>query len=240
MSFLDHLGELRDRLIKAALALVIGTTVGFFLATPVLEFLQLPYGEAFVTLGPTDSVVAFFRVSLLVGGIIAIPMITYQLLRFILPGLTPKEVRYLLLALPGVTLLFLLGVVFTWYVLIPPAIGFFENFQPTIFRPQWTADLYLGFVTALLFWMGVAFQTPLIFFVIALLGLVSAKSLMRNWRVAIVGAAVAAALITPTIDPVNMFLVMGPLMTLYLLSIVLVAIGRRFSRVDSTGDESDS
>lgn len=240
MGFFEHLTELRGRLFKAMLALVLGTIAGFFLAGDVLLFLQIPYGDAFVTLGPTDSVVAYFRVALLIGGIIAIPVITYQVLRFVLPGLTPREARYILLSLPAVTLLFILGVVFTWFLLVPPAIGFFEGFQPTIFRPQWTADLYLGFVTALLFWMGVAFQTPLIFFIVSLLGMVTARSLGRNWRIAIVGAAVAAAMITPTIDPVNMVLVMGPLLSLYLLSILLVWIGSRINRMsgrDSTESE---
>jgi sec-independent protein translocase protein TatC len=117
---------------------------------------------------------------------------------------------------------------FSWFLLIPPALNFLATFQSNIFIVEWTADGYLGFVTALLFWMGVAFETPLVFFVISLLGMVNAGALLRNWRIAIIGASVAAAFITPTIDPVNMFLVMAPLLTLYLISIVLVAIGQRF------------
>ncbi|MBZ0285940.1 MAG: twin-arginine translocase subunit TatC [Anaerolineae bacterium] len=232
MSFFDHLEELRQRLFKAVLALVFGTTIGILIATQVLEFLKQPYGRPFTVLGPTGGVVSYFRVALLVGGIIAIPVITYQVLMFVIPGLTQKEKRILLFSIPPVTVLFLIGVAFAWILLIPPALNFLEGFQPTLFKPEWTADLYLGFVTALLFWMGVAFETPLIFFVLSLLGLVSAGPLLRNWRIAIVGAAVAAAMITPTIDPVNMMLVMGPLMALYILSIGLVVIGRRFARID--------
>lgn len=232
MSFFDHLEELRQRLFKAAIALVIGVVFGFFAAGPVLEYLVAPYGERLQVLGPTESVVSYFRVSLMVGGILAIPVITYQLLMFILPGLTRKESRMLLMALPAITGLFLVGVAFAWFLLVPPALGFLSNFQPNLFKPEWTADLYLGFVTALLFWMGVAFQTPLIFFVLALLGIANARALLNNWRVAVVGSAVAAALITPTIDPVNMFLVMAPLLALYTLSILLVVIGRRIAGVD--------
>jgi sec-independent protein translocase protein TatC len=232
MGFFEHLDELRQRLFKAVIALVIGTVVGIALATPALQYLVSPYGERLQTLGPTESVVSYFRVSLMIGGIIAIPVITYQVLMFVLPGLTRKESRMLLLSLPAITLLFLVGVAFAWFILVPPALDFLQNFQTQIYAPEWTADQYLGFVTALLFWMGVAFETPLVFFVLALLGLVNAGTLARNWRIAIVGAAVAAALITPTIDPVNMFLVMGPLLALYLLSIFLVVIGRRIARVD--------
>jgi sec-independent protein translocase protein TatC len=160
-------------------------------------------------------------------------VITYQLMAFIVPGLTNREKRFITLSIPPITLLFLIGVAFAWFILIPPALGFLEGFQPTLFKPEWTADLYFGFVTSLLFWMGVAFETPLIFFVLSLLGMVTARPLLQNWRIAIVGAAIAAAVITPTVDPVNMLLVMGPLMVLYLLSIVLVSFGSRMNRPES-------
>ncbi len=239
MGFFEHLGELRDRLIKAVISLVIGTVVGFGLSGPALEVLQEPYcairelGQCeLLIIDPTGTIMVFFRVALMIGGILSIPMITYQLLMFILPGLTPREKRYVLFSIPATTVLFLIGTLFSWYVLMPPALGFLEGFQPTVFKPEWTADLYLSFVTSLIFWMGVAFQTPLVFFLISLLGFVSAGTLVRQWRVAVVGASIAAALITPTIDPVNMFLVMAPLLTLYAMSIVLVFIGRRISGVE--------
>ncbi len=88
-------------------------------------------------------------------------------------------------------------------------------------------------MTSLLFWMGVAFETPLVFFVLSLLGLVTATMLLKNWRFAIVGSAIAAAMITPTIDPVNMALVMGPLLALYGLSIILVTFGVRVNRAET-------
>lgn len=233
MGFLDHLTELRDRLLKAAGALIVGTVLGFFVTGPVMEYLLSPYaglypeGRELIVLGPTGGVVTYLKVAMLLGGMLAIPVMTYQTLMFILPGLTSKERRYLLGALPAINGLFAAGVAFAWFILIPPAISFLEGFQADIFKPEWTADQYISFVTALLFWMGVAFEVPLIFFVLSLLGLVNARLLVKNWRGAIVGASIAAAMITPTIDPVNMFLVMGPLLGLYLISIILVAIGQR-------------
>ncbi|MCY3835774.1 MAG: twin-arginine translocase subunit TatC [Anaerolineaceae bacterium] len=246
MSLLEHLGELRRRLFRALLGVIVGTTIGVFFAAEVLDFLIQPYcgiekvaervSESepcrFLVLGPTGGIVSYFRVSLLVGASLAIPILTYQLLMFVLPGLKRREKRWLLSSLPAVTALFVVGVAFSWYVLIPPALGFLGGFQPTIFKPEWTADLYLSFVTTLLFWMGAAFQTPLVFFILALLGLVQARTLVRNWRLAIVGAAFAAAIITPTIDPVNMLLVMGPLLVLYALSVLLVVVGARLNGVN--------
>lgn len=231
MGFFEHLDELRGRLVRSFLALIVGTAIGLAVATEVLAYLVTPYAERLSVLGPTGGVVAYFRVSLLVGGIIAIPMITYQVMMFILPGLHRNEKRIVYASLPAITALFVVGVAFSWFVLIPPAISFLQGFETDLFRPEWTADNYLSFVTSLLFWMGVAFETPLVFFVLSLLGLVRARMLVRNWRIAVVGAAVAAALITPTVDPVNMGLVMGPLLVLYLLSIVLVAFGSRLARV---------
>ena len=237
MGFFEHLDELRQRLTKAVFSLVVGTAVGVFVATQVLVLLLEPYCAIvsdceLVILDPTGNILIYFKVALMVGGILSIPLVTYQLLMFILPGLTRKEKRYVLLSIPATTALFIIGVLFAWKILMPPALGFLHGFQENIFEPEWTADGYISFVTSLLFWMGVAFQTPLIFFLISLMGLVSAGTLVRQWRIAIVGASIAAALITPTIDPVNMFLVMAPLLALYALSIVLVYFGRKMSGID--------
>ncbi len=239
MGFFEHLDELRQRLTKAVIALVAGTAIGVFLAQPALMLLQEPYCRIpsvdnceLVILDPTGNILIYFKVALMIGGILSIPMVTYQMLMFILPGLTRKERRYVLLSIPATTALFIIGVFFAWRILMPPALGFLNEFQAEIFEPEWTADGYISFVTSLLFWMGVAFQTPLIFFLISLLGMVSASTLIRQWRIAIVGASIAAAFITPTIDPVNMFLVTAPLLALYCLSIILVYFGRKLSGID--------
>lgn len=232
MGLLEHLDDLRRHLTRAMIALVVGILIAVPLTQPVLEFLQVPYGERFQILDPTGSIISFFRVALTLGAIISIPLTTYQILLFILPAMTKKERAMLFRFIPATTMLFLLGVVFAWTVLIPPALNFLQNFQSQLFKAEWTADGYLGFVTSLVFWMGVAFETPLIFFVLSLMGMVKAETLVKNWRIAIIVSAVAAAIITPTVDPVNMMLVMGPLLALYILSIGLVMIGRRISKVD--------
>jgi sec-independent protein translocase protein TatC len=227
MGFFDHLNELRQRLLWAFFAFIAGTTISMFFADVVLRYLVSPYAERLVVLGPTGSVVTYFRVALMMGGIIGFPIILYQILLFVLPGLKTSEKRILIYSLPPVMVLFLIGVAFAWFILVPPAVGFLAGFQTDIFRPEWTADQYIGFITALLFWMGVAFELPLVMFVLSLLGLVRVGMLIRQWRIAIVLSAVAAAVITPTVDPINMILVMGPLIVLYTISIGLVLIGQR-------------
>lgn len=237
MAFLEHLGELRDRGIRAFLAVFIGTIVGFVFAAQGLEILREPFCQIveaggncqFQLLDPTSGIMVYFRVALLIGGILSVPAVTYQVMAFIIPGLTNKERRIIFMSLPAITLLFLIGVIFSWLVLIPPALTFLNGFLPDLFRPEWTADGYLSFTTSLIFWMGVAFETPLVFFVLSVVGVVTPKLLIKNWRIAIVGASIAAAMITPTIDPVNMFLVMGPLLALYVISILLTFIGVRIN-----------
>lgn len=227
MSFLDHLNELRKRLVRAVLGLAATVLVSIFFADQILVYLTRPYGERLQTLGPTEGVVIYFRVALLAGAILAIPWITWQMWMFIAPGLTRKERRWILLSLPATTILFLVGVAFAWFLLMPAALNFLSEFQSDIFVTGWTADEYVAFVTALLFWIGVSFEMPLIFFILSRMGLVAPATLRQNWRLAVVGSAILAALITPTIDPFNMMLVMGPLLVLYVLSIVLSTIAYR-------------
>ena len=224
MSLLDHINELRIRLFRSLIALVVGVVVAAFFTGDLLAYLIRPYGEALQVLGPTESVVMYFRVALLAGAIFAMPYITYQLFMFVLPGLTRREKRWVFLALPATTGLFLLGVAFAWFIMVPAALAFLRDFQSGIFRAEWTAERYIAFLTSLLFWIGVAFEMPVVVFVLARMGVLGPAPLIRNWRLAVVLITVAAALITPTVDPFNMLLVMAPLLVLYLLSVGLAVI----------------
>jgi sec-independent protein translocase protein TatC len=152
------------------------------------------------------------------------PYITFQLFMFIAPGLTRKEKRYIYLALPATTGLFLIGVSFAWFIMVPTALGFLSDFQSDVFRAEWTAERYIAFLTSLLFWIGVAFEMPVVVFVLARLGIMGPRPLIHNWRLAVVLMTIVAALITPTVDPFNMLLVIAPLLVLYLISIGLATI----------------
>lgn len=224
MSLLDHLNELRVRLMRAMGALVVGVLLAAFFTDELLEYLIRPYGTELQVLGPTESVVMYFRIALLAGAIFAIPYITYQLFMFILPGLYPHEKRWVLLSLPATTALFLLGVAFAWFIMVPAALSFLRDFEQDIFVAEWTAERYIAFLTSLLFWIGVAFEMPVVVFVLARMGILGPRPLARNWRLAVVMITVVAALITPTVDPFNMLLVIVPLLVLYLVSIGLAMI----------------
>lgn len=221
MSLLEHLEELRDRLIKSAITVLVSTFVVAAFTNQILKILISPYGRQLQVLGPTEGIAIYFRVALTGGLVLAMPVLIYHILMFILPGLTEGEKRYVRWGVPAATLLFLIGVAFAWMVLIPTAIDFLSNWQTDVFIPEWQSQKYIPFVTSLIFWIGVSFETPLIIFIMAKVGLVTPQFLLRNWRYAVIVMAIMAAMITPTVDPFNMALVMLPLLVLYGLSILL-------------------
>ena len=221
MSLLGHLEELRDRLVKSAIAVAITTLLAATFTNQILELLIAPYGSKLQVLSPTEGIAVYFRVALTAGLILAMPMLIYQLLMFIMPGLEEGEKRYVFWGVPAATLLFLIGVAFAWFILLPAAIGFLSSWQTDVFIQEWQSQKYIPFVTSIVFWIGISFETPLIIFIMAKLNLVTPGFLIKQWRFAIVIIAIAAAMITPTVDPFNMALVMLPLFAIYGFSILL-------------------
>lgn len=224
MTLMEHLIELRYRLMWIVGALLVATLLSMTFVVPILEFITRPLnelGKAPQALGPTDSIGVFFKVSFTMGTAFALPMIIYQVIAFMAPGLYPHEKRALLWMLPGVVVLFAVGAAFAYFMLLPAAVGFLQNFLGEVISQDWSIDRYIGFVTRLVFWIGVAFELPLVMAVLARAGFVSGKQLLHYWRHALIIASIAAAMITPTVDPVNMTLVMGPLLILYLVSVGL-------------------
>ncbi|GMQ78184.1 MAG: twin-arginine translocase subunit TatC [Anaerolineae bacterium] len=238
-TILEHLNEFRIRAMWAAAGLSVGVVISFAFTQQLLNILIEPYGERLQTLSPTEGIQTYFRVALIAGVTIAMPWILYQLWRFISPGLHENERKYVYIFVPSATLLFLLGVAFAWFVLLPSAINFLSTFMPQIFSAEWTSQEYIGFATSFIFWMGISFQLPLIIYFLSRFGIVSSGMLREHWRIAIVGIAIIAAVVTPSIDPVTMLLTMLPLILLYLLSIVLASLGyRQFASSVALDEES--
>ena len=224
MPLLEHLVELRNVLIKSVFALLIGTAIAAIFTPQILQFLIAPYGATLQTIDPTENISIYLRVSIMSGAVITMPIFVYLLWSFIAPGLEKNEKRYVRIVVPGATLLFLIGVAFAWSIMLPAAISFLSTFQSEIFKSDWRADAYIPFVTSLMFWIGVSFETPMIVFFLAKLHVVTARQLLQGWRIAIVVIAVVAAMITPTVDPFNMALVMAPLILLYFFSVLLAKL----------------
>lgn len=224
MSLLGHVNELRKRLLICVITLVITVVASFAFSQYIAEFLAGPIGglEAMESIDVTENVAAFMKISLLSGVVLALPVVLYQVFAFIMPGLKSSERKWVWFMLPMATIFFVAGVAFGYFLLLPRALPFLLNFMGIATAPR--PSTYFGFVLNLLFWLGVSFELPLVVFLLARLGIVTARQLARQWRIAIVVIAILAAFITPTPDPVNMGLMMVPLLVLYLVSILFAVV----------------
>lgn len=220
-AIIPHVIELRQRLIYSLAAVGIGTFLAFALTDAVLTVLASPIGglENLQVIRVTEPVGVWFRVALTVGIILASPYVIAQIWVFIVSGLRSSERRAVYLLFPFALILFLTGVSFAYFVMLPVAVPFLTDFLGLNAKP--TLEDYIGFVTNVLLWVGISFEMPLIMFALAKLGIVNSAMLSRNWRIAVVLVAVLAAVITPTPDPVNMGIVALPLLILYGLSVIL-------------------
>ncbi len=229
-SFLEHVEELRRRLLRAIIALVVGVVISAFFTPQLLAWLARPVGglEKLEAIEVTENLGVFMQVALVGGVLLAMPVIVYQTWRFVTPGLYPREKRYIYILAPAATLLFLAGAAFAYFVMLPAAIPALLGFAPIPTRPR--PANYISFVTNLMFWVGVSFEMPLFIFFLARVRLVRPRDLLHHWRVAVFLIALLAALVTPTGDPINMGLVMIPLIVLYVLSILLARVAYRGGR----------
>jgi sec-independent protein translocase protein TatC len=225
MGILEHLEELRQRLVRIIIALILCTVVGVLLTQPVLRALTAPLGDRLpFASSPTTPPAVFIKIALLVGAVLAMPVMMYELFQFVAPGLKPNERRYVMIGAPAASLSFALGVVFAATVLLPAAIPFLQGFLPGIVEQRYSIDEYISFVGNVLMWAGLIFETPLVMFFLAKLGVIDHQGFAKARRAVIIGAAAGAAVITPTTDPVNMLLVMIPFMVLYELGILLARL----------------
>lgn len=224
---LQHLEELRRRIFAAFIALIVTTSLSLIFTDRLVDYFATPLGgkSALVSIEITENMAIYMRVAILSGFILGMPVVVYQVFAFLMPGLKRRERLWLFAGAPLATILFAAGVAFTWFVLIPTAVPFLVNFLgiTTQVRPT----NYFGFITQLMFWIGIFFEMPLVAFVLAKLNMISAKQLLNAWRYALVAIALVAAGVTPTADPINMGLVMLPLTILYAISILLAAVARR-------------
>lgn len=233
MDILDHLNELRKNLFRALLFLMLTTAVSFIFIETLLDWITVPVNglDALQAIEVTEPLGTVMRVALLAGFSAALPYITFELWLFAAPGLKRRSRIFGLFAIPVAFIFFVGGMAFAYYIMLPVALPFLMNLMGIKTVP--TPSSYIRFVTSLMFWIGIVFEFPLVIFTLANMGLIQAKTLQAQWRIAVLIIAIVSAVITPTIDPVSMGLVMGPLIFLYFLSIGLayIAQGRRERRL---------
>ena len=232
-TIIEHLIELRNRVFKAGLALIVCVIVGIVLHAQIFDVLLEPGRRA---LGDdwkpnifalTDGVFSIFKVGMYAGVLAASPVIIYQMMAFIIPGLTARERRFVLIGMIGGVFFLICGALFAYYIILPISIEFLIEY------PSEQADAFIGikeyinFVSRMILMVGLSFELPMIIAILARLGIVSARQLIGFWRYAIVLIFVMAAIVTPTPDPVTQSVVAGPLLLLYLLGILFAWLVHR-------------
>lgn len=220
-SFLEHIGALRKHLVRAFLALIVCAVVAFIFLSPLLEFISQPIDglDQLTAVDVTEPISVAMRVVLLAAFTAALPYIVFEIFLFIAPALSRRIRLISFISIPLVVIFFFGGMAFSYYLILPVGLPVLLNFLDisTQIRPS----SYIKFATNLLFWIGALFEFPLVAYLLSVMGILSPQMLIKNWRIAVVVSAVLAAVITPTIDPLNMMLVMVPLILLYVLSIFL-------------------
>lgn len=225
MSLFDHLEELRIRIFYALIAVAVGAIGCFIFVKPIVQLLEIPaQGVKFLQLAPGE----FFFVSIKVAGytgiLVSSPFILYQIIQFVLPGLTRRERRLLAPVVFGSSILFFAGLGFAYIALIPAALNFFINYGGDVVEQAWSIDRYFEFVLLLMFSTGLAFQIPIIQLILGFLGIVSAKQMLAGWRLVVLGAVVMGAILTPSTDPLTQSLLAGAVLGLYFSGIGLVKL----------------
>jgi sec-independent protein translocase protein TatC len=225
MTFFDHLEELRTRIFYILIAVVVGAAGCFTVVKQLVSLLEVPaHGVKFLQLTPGE----YFFVSIKVagyGGILAAtPVIIYQVIQFVLPGLTRRERRLVLPVVLGSSVLFVGGLFFAYYLLIPAALNFLVSYGADVVEQLWSIERYFEFILVLLLATGLLFQVPVVQILLALLGIVTSAQMLKSWRVVVMAAMIVGAVVTPSTDPITQSLLAGAVLGLYFGGVGFVKI----------------
>ena len=229
IDLVDHLDELRSRIIIVLSVLAVAMTVLFWKSGQMLDFLQKPLEDAvpnfqgFLATSPLDPIMTSISIAIYGGLLITLPVLTYQLYAFVLPAFPEEHHKHIKPMVWSVPVLFLIGVVFGWYLVVPPSLDFLLGFNSDQFNIQLTAQKYIQFVLLTLLAMGIVFEMPMVMMTLGRLGVVSSAMMKRHWRISIVALAVLAMLL-PGVDPISYIVEFIPLLILYGLSYFLVKL----------------
>ncbi|KAJ9548927.1 hypothetical protein OSB04_021470 [Centaurea solstitialis] len=218
MSIFDHLEELRDRIFVSVLAVGVAILGCFAYSKDLIMILEAPVrtqGVRFLQLAPGEFFFTTIKVSGYCGLLLGSPVILYEIIAFVLPGLTRSERRFLGPIVLGSSILFYAGIAFSYIVLTPAALNFFVNYAEGVVESLWSIDQYFEFILVLMFSTGLSFQVPVIQLLLGQVGLVSGNQMLSIWRYVVVGSVAAAAVVTPSTDPLTQMLLAGPLLGLY-------------------------
>jgi sec-independent protein translocase protein TatC len=217
MALSEHIEEFSQRIVFCILNLILSTLLCFSNVKDIVKVFQAPaIGVKFLQFAPGEYFFASFKIALFSGILISSPIILYQVLLYLIPGLTKNERNIILPVSLGSGVLFFCGLLFSSFFLVPAALNFFISYGSEVVEPFWSFDQYFDFIAVLMFATGLSFQVPAIQVVLGLLGIVSGKTMLSYWKYVIVSCTIIAAIITPSTDPITQLLMSTALLTLYL------------------------
>jgi sec-independent protein translocase protein TatC len=209
---------------------VIAAAGCLILVRPLVRLLEQPAeGMRFMQLAPGEFLFVSIKVAGYAGLTLALPYVLFEGLGFVLPGLTRRERRLIAPAVAGSAVLFLLGLAFAWWALVPAALRFLMGYGADVVEPIWSIERYLDFVLLLMLATGLSFQLPVLQLVLGSLGILNSKAMLSGWRLVVLLSALAGAVLTPSTDPVTMLLLGGAITGLYLVGVGLVALAEGMS-----------
>ena len=225
MSVFEHIEELRHRAIKGTIFFTITTIISFLYVKEISFVLQQPAaGIKFLQLAPGEYFFSSIKISGCTGLIISSPFIIYQLVLFILPGLTVHEARLFLPILISSIFLFFLGIYFGFKILIPAALQFFISYGSEVVEPIWSFEQYFNFILISLISTGITFQVPIVQIVIGLLGIISSKQMLSYWKYILLLSTVISAILTPSTDPITQIILSIAILSLYFIGAIVLKL----------------
>ena len=231
---MGHLKELRSLLFKVVISLLVALPISFYIVyyLNVFDIMKKPAIDRFPDLPiiftePTEMIGTYIKVTLLLALVLALPFIAYQLVMFIRPALTKKERGYVYTMLPAITICFLIGAAFAYFILLPPALNFLFTFGEDVAEPMIKIGKYVSLLTTLMFWIGLVFEIPIVLFFLTKIGIIKPEWLSKYRKIFYIAAFILGAMITPTMDPVNQALVAIPIIFLYEFGIILSKLAYR-------------
>lgn len=221
MSLIEHLEELRKRLIRSIIAICVGSGICYYFIEEIMHYLVLPAGKLYY-MQPTEAFFTYIKVAIFSGFLLSFPIVVYQLWCFVLPALTIKERKVLLVVVPSSCLLFFGGLLFSFFLVLPAAIKFFIGFGTDSLMPLFSIGRYFDFVMSFVLPFGIVFELPLIIVILAKIGFVTSKFLIKKWRIVIFLTFVIAAVVSPTPDVFTQCMIAMPMLILYFSSYLIV------------------
>jgi sec-independent protein translocase protein TatC len=216
LPFSEHIEELRQRIFHIIWIILLLTCIAFFEVKFLVKILELPVSNVkFFQGAPGEYFISTVKISFYTGLLFGGPFAIGQLILFLLPGLTKKETKIILPLLLSSLCLFGLGLVFSYYALIPAALNFFLSYSDEVIEPFWSFDQYFEFILVLFYSTGIAFQIPVIQILLGLLNIVSAQQMLDSWRYVILVSTIIGAVLTPSTDPLTQVLLSSAILLLY-------------------------